>query len=163
MRIVQSKPLNYAKLFIGWAVVYATLIFSMISSIHAERPEDNFPDKLNGMEIKGIYVRKGTIGASFKNAMALDKLLVENGSDVQIAQLMEDQRPLGRGLFVLDVFEMLPVKVWLEDPQRQGRILVAVMTLQVSPELVTDAVKARLKEILPSAHPVLVAEIAKVL
>lgn len=145
--------MSYSKFIRTTAIMLALIGPNLLQDAHAALPKDNFPDKLDGMMTKGVYVRKGTIGASLCNVMELDTLLSQKGSHAQIQKLINDQRPLGRGLYVLDVFQLQPMKVWLSDPTRQGRILVAVLVLQDCPEMLTAEVKARLLELKPQLHP----------
>jgi hypothetical protein len=155
--------MNYMKLYTASTIIYVAALLGVAQSVHAVTAKELFAGNSNGMTIKGTYVRKGTIGATIENVQALDKLLAEKGGEAEIAQLMKDQRPLGRSLYVLDLFEMQPIEGWFKDTSRQGKILVAVMTLEECPELMTPGIKARLAELKASVHPVVKGEIKSLL
>jgi hypothetical protein len=142
---------------------YAVMILLTTQEARAVTAEEFFEPKLNGKVIKGTYVRKGTLAATFANIQALDKLLNEPGTETEVARLMKDQEPLSRALYAVDLFEMQPVETWLKDSAKQGKILVAVMALKESPELMTNNVKNRLNELAQTSHPTVKAEILNVL
>jgi hypothetical protein len=150
--------MNYTKLYKVTAIIIS---LAAVQSAQAVLPKDDFPDKLDGMNMKGTFARKGTIGATFYNVVALDKLFKDNGDSAEIEQLIKDQHPLGRSLYVLDVFRFQPIDVWLSDATRQGRILVAVLSLQTSTELISDSIRSRLQTLSPTLHPILQREIGK--
>ena len=155
--------MNYLKNYIGRTTLCMLTAPLFAQSACAITSEEIFPSKLDGMVIKGVYVRKGTIAATFTNLLALDKLLSSNGSAKEIADIIKDQRELGRGLYALDLFQMQPLENWLRDASRQGKILVAALTLQDCPEMMTASIEARLEELVKTSHPVVQAEIKKVL
>ncbi len=134
-----------------------------IETASAVTSEQIFPPHLNGAETKGVYVRKGTLGATFANILALDKLLASDGQGPEIMAIMKDQRELSRSIQALDLFELQPIESWLQDRSRQGKVLVAVMTLKDCPELMTDRVRRLLEEQMSSGHPIVQAEMQKVL
>jgi len=134
-----------------------------IETASAVTAEQIFPPHLNGAETKGVYVRKGTLGATFANILALDKLLAMDGQSTEIRAIMKDQRELSKSIQALDVFELQPIEGWLQDRSRQGKVLVAVMTLKDCPMLMTDRVRRLLEEQISSGHPIVQAEIQKVL
>jgi hypothetical protein len=150
-------------------IIMKTITLSIILALTtsqaalAHSASDVFPGKEDGMVMKGEYVRKGTIKASFDNAVNLSNLMNQTGSEGKIRAIIKDQMPLGRGLYVLDVFELQPLEGWLSDPKRPGKILVAVLTLQVCPELMTDQIRSTLQTLIKNIHPILKAEIGKVL
>lgn len=122
-----------------------------------------FPGNADGMIMKGVHVRKGTIKASFDNAVRLNRLLNQKDSKEEIKNIIKDQLPLGRGLYALEVFEMQPLEGWLSDLKRPGKIMVAVLTLQVCPELMKPEISLKLKKLVKTSVPILKAEIHKVL
>jgi hypothetical protein len=146
-----------------------TIILSMILALTtaqtamAYNASEVFPGNTDGMIMKGEYVRKGTIKASFDNAVQLNRLLTQKDSKEDIKNIIKDQLPLGRGLYALEVFEMQPLEGWLSDLKRPGKIMVAVLTLQVCPELMTPKISLKLKELVKTSVPILKAEIHKVL
>jgi len=146
-------------------IITLSLILALTASqaAMAHTASEVFPGKEDGMVMKGEFVRKGTIKASFDNAVRLTKLLTQNGSEQEIRNIIKDQIPLGRGLYILDVFEMQPLEGWLSDPKRPGKILVAVLTLQTCPELMTDQIRMNLRELAKGSHSILKEEIGKVL
>jgi len=148
---------------LGALLLYVSLLCMAAHSAHAVSAEKVFPGDGNGIVVKGTYVRKGTIAATFHNVLALDKLLSSNAPESQINAILNDQRPLGRGLYVVDLFEIQPIEGWLRNPNRPGKMMVAVLALQESPELMTDSVRSRLKEISKTCHPIVRSEIGKVL
>lgn len=156
------KNSNKIYSYIGTGFLFVSLCVTA-ESVHAVNAEKVFQGDGNGIVVKGTYVRKGTVAATFHNILALDTLLTSKGSESEINALLKDQRTLSRALYVLDLFEVQPIEGWLSDAKKPGKIMIAVLALQESKELMTDSVRNRLKELAKTSHPIVKAEIRKVI
>ncbi len=140
-------------------LIAALISLGPATTTYAVTANEIFPEKLNEIVLDGQVVRKGTIGATFINALQLDELLLTKGHNNDIEGLIKDQRGLGLGLKATHLFETMPIIDWLKDNQRPGRIMIAVLALQECPDLMTAEIKSRLKQIQKACHPLLKAEI----
>ncbi|MBP9694754.1 MAG: hypothetical protein KBE16_08615 [Alphaproteobacteria bacterium] len=140
-------------------LIAALISLGPATTTYAVTANEIFPEKLNEIVLDGQVVRKGTIGATFINALQLDKLLLTKGHNNDIEGLIKDQRGLGSGLKATHLFETMPIIDWLKDNQRPGRIMIAVLALQECPDLMTAEIRNRLKQIQKACHPLLKAEI----
>jgi hypothetical protein len=144
------------------------LIFGFISfcqhPVHAVTAKEAFPDKGDYKIIDGVPVRKGTIYTSFLNSFKLDDLLSKDkGKEKEIEKIIKDQRSITKGLYLTKFFDMQPISTFLKDEKRPGRIMVAVLTLQECPQLLTEQIKTRLGKLIHLSHPILKREIQKVI
>ncbi|MBA3812895.1 MAG: hypothetical protein H0X26_00140 [Alphaproteobacteria bacterium] len=143
--------------------LFVALALITTQSAYSTTATDVFPGKEDWAVLKGEKVRKGTIAATINNIKRLDDLMTHTGSEAEIRDIIKDQNTLSRGLFLTDFLEMQPVINWLQDPKRPGKVLVAVLVLQASPELLTDQIRVRLQDFLQEGHPLLKDEIRKAL
>jgi hypothetical protein len=141
-------------------LIAALISLGPATTTYAVTANEIFPEKLNEIVLDGQVVRKGTIGATFINALQLDKLLLTKGHNNDIEGLIKDQRGLGSGLKATHLFETMPIIDWLKDDQRPGRIMIAVLALQECPELMTAEIKRRLQALQKTCPPLLKAEIS---
>lgn len=140
-------------------ILSLALLLGLPSAADAVNAKQVFSGKSDWITLNGVPVRKGTINATGINVTELDKLFAQNGSEEEIKQLIKDQKPLSRGLHAAGYFDMQPVDIFLSDSARQGRIMIAVLTLQVVPKILTSEVRKRLIELKKSAHSLLRIEI----
>jgi hypothetical protein len=142
-------------------VLAIILALSTTQNAFSTTAMDVFPGKEDWAVLKGEKVRKGTIAATINNIKHLDALMTRKGSDQEIRVIIKDQNTLSRGLYLTDFLEMQPIINWLRDPKRPGKVMVAVLALQASPELMTDQIRSRLQNFLKNGHPLLKEEIRK--
>lgn len=138
-------------------------LFTVENQGHAVTSKEVFSGKGDWIVLNGVNVRKGTINATAMNILELDKLLTEKNDETKIEQIIIDQKPLSRGLHAAGYFEMQPIHIFLKDAKRQGRVLIAVLTMQDVPNLLTEDVLIRLKKLREVVHPILQREIDVVL
>ncbi len=143
--------------------LFVALALITTQSAYSTTATDVFPGKEDWIVLKGEKVRKGTIAATINNIKRLDDLMIRKGSEPEIRDIIKDQNTLSRSLFLTDFLEMQPVINWLRDPKRPGKVLVAVLALQASPELMTAQIRVRLQDFLKEDHALLKDEIRKVL
>lgn len=146
---------------ISYAFLLSSLFYGITPSL-AIQASDVLSDGANSKIFKGVEVRKGTIAATIKNAERLDLLLSSEGNEEEIVKLIEDQRPLAKALWAVDLTQVIPLDKWISDPKRPGRIVIAAMVLQQVPELANDKSRKRLLQVLninQKLHPVLKREI----
>lgn len=130
---------------------------------HAVQANDILPDNQNAKECRGILIRKGTMAATIQNIKALDNLMLNSGFENEIQDLLNDQRSLCKALWASELLDILPIEIWLRDPMRPGKIIVAAMILQECPQLMNQEIKEILTQMLPTACPSLKLEIEKAL
>lgn len=143
--------------------LFLALLMSLTSAAEAVTSKQVFSGSSDWVTLNGIPVRKGTINATMINILELDKLFSQSGSEAEIKNTIEDQKIISQGLHATGFFDMQPTPIFLKDPTLQGRIMIAVLMLQVVPELVTPNIRNRLIELNKTAHPLLKAEINVVL
>lgn len=142
---------------------FVVALVSASSSSEAAKPSDVLQEKENFKVVRGVNVRKGTVAATIQNISILNNLMLNNGDEKEIAQLVEEQRPLCKGLWAIGLTEVQPIPLWINDPNQPGRTLVAVIMLQECPQLITKEVREYLQKIRAKQHSSLQAEIDKVL
>lgn len=139
------------------------ILLNLGTTAMAVTPDQILPDNQEYLNRNGIKARKGTIAATIKNVLQLDDLLNNNGSEEKIREILEDQKPLVQGLYAADLFKLYPIEDWLNEPERPGKAMVAVLTLQKCPELMTDKIRDVLQKLMKTSHPLLKEEIQKVI
>lgn len=144
-------------------IILSTLCLGIITQANAVTSKQVFPGKEDWIMLNGVNVRKGTINATGINIMTLDKLLAQNSSEEEVKQIIADQKSLSQGLHATEYFDMQPLPIFLKNPARQGRIMIAVLAIQAVPNLLTKDIRNRLIELKQSVHPLLQQEIDLVL
>ncbi len=96
--------------------------------------------------------RKGTVAATVNNVFLLNQALLAPTPDAShIESLTQTMRALVPSLNVIGMFNFFSVDEWLSDNRQPGRILVAILYLQHSPEKVTETIRQRLDVIRSTA------------
>jgi hypothetical protein len=69
-------------------------------------PDQMLPDGLDGRDIKGTYVRKGTVGAFVQNVKSLGATQPGTPDYELLADQIRAARPMLEALDIFDVFEV---------------------------------------------------------
>lgn len=115
------------------------------------RAENILGDNQNFLQTAdGTMARKGSVAALIATVNAIDSSL-EKKSEVS-TQDLEDLQLLLPTLHSIGFFEFFHPLEWLQETPRlrEGKCWVAYLYLKKHPEKMTDAIKSRLLEILPS-------------
>ncbi len=105
------------------------------------------------IECNGVKVRKGTIGTMMKNVALFEKNKDPSKRGQILHEIESDIGELIPSLKALDMFEFFSIIEWLEDPKREGRILVALLYLQQFPEKMSLDVQVKLNELTQCVAP----------
>ena len=77
-----------------------------------------FPDKLNGMMLNGVWVRKGTIAATIKNIERFNLSTDER----EKAEISSGLKGLVPSLNALDIFDYYPLSYWMNHKDKDGNL-----------------------------------------
>jgi len=106
-----------------------------------------------------MKIRKGTIGTMMKN-VALIETNKDPSKRAQILREIEsDVGELVPSLKALGMFEFFTILEWLQNPKREGRVLVGLLYLQQFPDELTREVRARVNELAQDLAPDVMAVI----
>ena len=116
-------------------------------------PEDVLPDgddhtlavnPFTGFQGKA---RKGTVAATLNNIAMLNKLLLENSEQNQIAEIKKAVIGLIPSLKAVGIFDFFTPAEWIGSLCHPGRVYVALLYLQRYPEEITKEIAHQLRDL----------------
>jgi len=131
-------------------IYFVAGISCLSGSLSAILPEEILPDQDNGRILPdGQFVRKGTVAATYANAREYNQLKSrEEELEVRekIEKIIRDLNTLMPSIHSLGLLEFFSVEEWLlADHDKEGRLLVAAIYLQVYPQYANDKCIEKLK------------------
>ena len=125
-----------------------------IASEHSLLPDGvDYIEQENPFTGEKGRVRKGTIYAVMVNMVAAQKKFDSQSVTTQDLKKIEaDMQPYLDGIYTSGIFHLFSLEEWVSNPDRQGRIFIALIMAKYKPALITDKVKSTLKTAIPAIH-----------
>lgn len=145
------------------SLLLSSIMISQSSLTLAITPEQLLADGQDQINQNGLNVRKGSIKALIDNVAELNLHLTDQGNSEKAKKAIADLYESMPVQKELRVFEMFPPTEWVTNKDQPGKVMAGVLYLQHYPTELTPLLKPQLLTISNSAHPLLKAEIQKLL
>gem|GEM_PF-5068877 len=139
-----------------------SLLVGLSASVSAKTPEQVLADGKDSTVLKGVEFRKGTIASLIKNVSLLNEQLKLQETPAGVNVVIEDMRASIPAQEALDVFNVFKAEEWLVSEQ-PGNLMAGVLFLQQFPQFLTPQIREFLIQNSIGAHPLLKAEIVKLI
>lgn len=145
------------------SLLLSSLMISTSNQTLAITPEQLLADGQDHIAQNGITARKGSIKALIDNVAELNLHLTDQKNPEKAKKAIADLFESMPTQKELKVFEMFPPAEWIANKDYPGKVMAGVLYLQHYPAELTPAIKTELITLSKTAHPLLKAEIQKLI